>query len=435
MPPALAAPCDNHAVPRPLEQLPEDPHETPKATPVPDLAPFRGLRYTSGPDLSAVTAPPYDVIDPEERTALLARDPNNAVRLILPGDGTGDPYTGAAETLASWRRADVLRADPEPLLYAYRMVAPRSDGASHETIGVIGALALPDDPANGDVLPHERTLPKAKSDRLALLEATRANFDPIWGLTLATGLTELAATATTVASAVDEDGVRHEIGLLDDPRCIEAIRSLVQAQPVVLADGHHRFETACTYRAKSGGPGCDAILCLIVELDDAQLDVRPFHRLVHGAPPDLRARLGVSFEIGDTRPNVPEQVDAVVEEMARSHALGLVDARGVALLTPRADALRAALQELPEALHDVDAARFDVAILPLLADADLAYRNDARVVAAAVAAGSADAAILLRGAPVESIRAAAAAGVRMPEKTTYFAPKPRTGMVMRSLDD
>ena len=165
---------------------------------VPDLAPFRGLRYTTGSDLTAVTAPPYDVIDADERAALLASDPNNSVRLILPDDSSGDPYEGAATTLAKWRADGVLEVDPVPMLYAYRMEAPRPAGGTHRTVGVIGALALPGQVVPGealadDVLPHERTLPKAKSDRLALLRATRANFDPIWGLTLSTGLTELVA--------------------------------------------------------------------------------------------------------------------------------------------------------------------------------------------------------------------------------------------------
>ncbi|MEX2253803.1 MAG: DUF1015 domain-containing protein [Acidimicrobiia bacterium] len=406
--------------------------------PVPDLAPFRGLRYTTGPDLTAVTAPPYDVIEPAERDALAASASTNAVHLILPEDpsGGGDPYAAAAAALADWRARGVLVADTAPLLYAYRMDAPLPGGATHRTIGVIGALGLPPDPATGDVLPHERTLPKAKSDRLALLRATRANFDPIWGLSLAVGLTELAADVPAVAWATDGAGVRHEIGLIDDPERIEKVRAVVRSRPVVLADGHHRFETACTYRAESASSGSDAILCLVVELDDAQLDVRPFHRVVRGGPADLRERLAGAFTIRDAGAANDAGVAALLDEMAARRALGLIDRDGLALLAPDATQEQVLDAELPECLRDVDAARFDVAVKPLLGDdATLAYRNDVVAVSHAVATGDADAAILLRPAPIDAIGAAADAGVRMPEKTTYFAPKPRTGMVMRSLDE
>ena len=410
---------------------------------VSDLAPFRGLRYTTGSDLTAVTAPPYDVIDAEERAALLASDPNNSVRLILPDDASGDPYEGAATTLAKWRADGVLEVDAAPMLYSYRMEAPRLGGDSHRTMGVIGALALPAEvvpgaPEPSEVLPHERTLPKAKSDRLALLRATRANFDPIWGLTLSSGLTELVADVPSVATALDRSGVRHELGLISDGHQVEAIRSLVGAQPVVLADGHHRFETACTYRAESADDGAGAILCLVVELDDAQLDVRPFHRLVSGAPDDLRARLGKdgTFVVQDRGTPTSAHLAGLLDDMDASSSLGLVDGDGLALLVlNREQGPSSRFEELPEPLRGIDAARFDAAVRPYLDDATLSYRSDAGSVVAAVASGEANAAILLRRVTVGQIRAAAASGVRMPEKTTYFAPKPLTGMVMRSLDE
>jgi uncharacterized protein (DUF1015 family) len=399
---------------------------------VPDLAPFRGLRYTAGPDLTAVTAPPYDVIDAQERASLLASHPDNAVRLILP-EGPGDEaYDTARATLAAWRAAGILSVDPDPALYAYRMDEPRSEGATHRTIGVIGALALPNRDAD-DILPHERTLPKAKSDRLALLRATKANFDPIWGLTLASGLAALVDAVPPLARSVDAEGVVHEVGRIDDPTQVAAVRALVASEPMVLADGHHRFETACTYRAETDGPGADAILALVVSLDDVRLDVRPFHRLVRGAPADLRGRLAELWSVHPAGAATPETIARLVADMERADALGLVDAEGAALLVPT-PGLPPVLGGLPEPLRDVDAARFDVAVKPFLGGATLAYRSDAASVARVVLAGEADSAVLLRGVHVEEIRDAAHARVLMPEKTTYFAPKPRTGMVMRTLD-
>jgi len=402
---------------------------------VPDLAPFRGLRYTRGPDLSRVTAPPYDVIDPAEHEELEASDEHNAVRLILPRPSEhGDPYENAAATLAAWRRKGVLRCDAEPSYYAYRMVASVDDGRVHTTVGVIGALAIPDgDPAAAGILPHERTLPKARSDRLALLRATRANLDPIWGLSLADGLTELLKTFEPVAYAIDAQGVRHEIGILTDARATSRLRELVRAHDLVLADGHHRFETACNYRREtSDRPGCGGIMCFVVELDDTQLDVRPFHRIVEQAPADLRERLAGSFAVRDAGPVTRETVTAVLHEMDATGAMGLVDHIGVAILDPKLEALEDALADEPDCLHAVDAARFDAAVRPHLDGAPLHYRGG---IDAVLDLGPSAAAVLLRGVAVEQIRAAADERVLMPEKTTYFAPKPRTGMVFRCFDD
>ena len=147
---------------------------------MPRFLPFPGIRYGSR-DISAVSAPPYDVIEPEARAALAARDPHNAVRLILP-----DAYDAAAAALATWRDEGVLNADTAPTFSIYRMDFTGDDGIPQRTTGVLGALALDDD--GSGVMPHERTLPKAKTDRLELLRATRANLDPIWGLSLAGGL-------------------------------------------------------------------------------------------------------------------------------------------------------------------------------------------------------------------------------------------------------
>ncbi len=299
---------------------------------VPDLAPFHGLRYTRGPDLSLVTAPPYDVIDPDDHAALEAHDPHNSVRLILPrAEGGDDAYVTAARTLAAWRGDGVLDTDTTAALYPYRMVAARADGGTHTTIGVIGSLALPDvangeAPATAGVLPHERTLPKARSDRLSLLRATRANLDPIWVLTLAVGVTELLEPFDVVEWAVDAQGVRHELGVIDDPERIAAIRALLAGEDAVLADGHHRFETACNYRREGETPGGDGIMCLVVELDDAQLDVRPFHRIIEHPPDDLRERLAGAFAVRDAGPVTPETIAAVLEEMDATGTMGLVDA-------------------------------------------------------------------------------------------------------------
>jgi uncharacterized protein (DUF1015 family) len=404
---------------------------------VPRFLPFPGIRFRSR-DITAVSAPPYDVIEPEARAALQARDPHNAVRLILP-----DAYDAAAAALAQWRTDGVLVTDDSPTFSIYRMDFTGDDGIPQRTTGVLGALGLDDD--GSGVMPHERTLPKAKTDRLELLRATRANLDPIWGLSLAGGLSSHLdpGDAEPDATAVDEDGFHHALWKVDDAQRIATISAAVGSELVVLADGHHRFETANNYRrerreAGIDDPGADAIMTLIVELAPNQLCVRAIHRLLTGIDDTLpkggglRDALGGPFFVHAAGPNVPEGVAALEVAMRDGGGLGLVDRDGLALLMPTAE-LELAMTDLPVELRDVDSARFDAGVLPAVPGVSLAYRNDAQQVAAQVAKGDVEAAVLLRPVSVETIRAAAAADLRMPEKTTFFAPKPRTGMVFRAL--
>lgn len=403
---------------------------------MPDFLPFRGTRYLDRPDFSRVVAPPYDVIDEEDRSRYEALDPHNAVRLILPRvEPPADPYEHAANLLQAWLTAGILAPDPAPAFYGYRMHFTDAAGRPRRTSGVIGVLVLPS--GVGDVFGHERTLPKARSDRLALLRATRANLDPIWGLSLARDLNTVLDSDTPPAiTAVDDTGTRHELALITDPEARARVRAAVASAPLVLADGHHRFETACAYRDEHpDDPAAQAIMTFVVGLDDDLLDVRAIHRLVRDAPHDLRARLEGLLNVDDAGPNTPEGVRALTVHMTERGALGLVDRDGLARLTPTRAGSDRIDHDLSDQLREVDAARFDTLVRPALGDAELSYRDDALTVASMVDKGLADGAVLLRPVTVPQIRAAAFARLRMPEKTSYFSPKPRTGMVFRRLDD
>jgi uncharacterized protein (DUF1015 family) len=401
---------------------------------VPDFQPFRGLRYDvtrAAAPLGDLISPPYDVIDDAERTALEHRSPYNAVHLTLPREGDWlDAYQRAARLLGEWRSAGVLATDPTPRLYRYQMDSADPDGTPRRTVGVIGSLGLAA-LDGGTVIPHERTLAKAKSDRLNLLRATRTNLEPIWGLTLAHGFSALAtADGPVVADCVDAAGACHSLAPIDDPDHIAAIRSLVASAPVVIADGHHRYETSLAFRdeiaALGGEPsGEDGILALIVELAADQLRVRAIHRVIRGTPArPLRRRLA----------DAGARVTAVEADTAPGAAPGtllLVDADGVALVHPSPDALA----RVPSTLREVDSARFEAAIAPLLeATETVDYRHDAATCRDLVARGDASATVLLAPVPVDVIEAVAHAGQRMPQKTTFFAPKPCTGLVLRDLD-
>lgn len=390
--------------------------------------------------LDDVVCPPYDVISEGERVALISRSPTNVVRLELPQDdaerqdvdaagrpAAPDRYEAAARLLDAWRDGGVLHRDPVPSFYGYRMTFTDPAGQRRQTVGVVGALGL--EPPGTGILPHEETTPKAKTDRLDLLRATRANLSPIWGLTPAQGLNKLADPPEHPAEhATDPDRVLHEVWPITEPDRIEAIRAAVESQPVLIADGHHRFETALNYQRERSEAGLSGeaeglVLALIVELSVEHLTVQAIHRVLSGLPRgfDLPAALDEWFDVTPTAP-----VDrTILARMDDAGALAVLTPAGAWLARPRESVVAAAA-------HDLDSSRLDVA-LSALPEHHLAFQHGWDNCAAAVAAGQADAAVLLRPASVDQIAAIAEGGVRMPPKTTFFWPKPRTGMVIREL--
>ena len=393
---------------------------------MPRFEPFAGLRYHPRIALDEVVAPPYDVIAPDERAELAQRSPYNAVRVELPADEDGkDRYVVARDLLTRWRREGVLVGEDQPAFYGHRMAFTDESGRLRHSLGVIGALGI-DEPGAGGVLPHEHTTPKAKTDRLELLRSTSTNISPIWGLSLARGLTQHLIAPERAAGATDDDGVRHELWPITDPGAVDAIARAVASAPVVIADGHHRYETAGTYRnehAPTAGPW-DLVMALVVELADDQLSVRAIHRLLSGLPPDLDlpAVLRRWFAVVPTAP-----ADATItHRMEVAGALALVTPEGTWLLRPSAELAAAAAQ-------DLDSSRFDVA-RGAIGDHEVVYQHGWDLALRAVETGLAQAAVLLRPATVAQIEATGRGGARMPPKTTFFWPKPRTGLVMRSVE-
>jgi uncharacterized protein (DUF1015 family) len=416
---------------------------------MPRFEPFMGLRYDPQIPLDEVIAPPYDVVAPEERAKLAARHPANSIHVELPEDDPDlglDRYQNAARLLGDWKEQGVLRRDRGRCIYPYRMTEP---GGS-TTTGVIGALGSAVGPsgskspgANGghdggdDVLPHEQTTPKDMSDRLQLLRACRTNLSPIWGLSLTEGLSRLyAPSGPPLETATDDSGVTHELWAVDDVATVEEVGRAMAASAVVIADGHHRYATSLAYasemRQATGRDhgDFDLVMALLVELSEDQLSVGAIHRVIEGIGRSERAVservlevFGPWFNMEDL--GAPD--DRLVSSLVREDKMGLITASRSWRLDPTRDALSRAGSDLDSSL---------VALaLERAPDVGVEYRHDPSEALSEVASGTRDAAVILRPVTVAQISSWARAGKRMPPKSTYFHPKPRTGMVFRPLGD
>ncbi|MGH9076711.1 MAG: DUF1015 family protein [Acidimicrobiales bacterium] len=395
---------------------------------MPGFHPFPGLRYTPGRvvSLGDVVCPPYDVISEDDRAALLARSSLNMVGVELPrAAGDLGPYQAARRLLDAWRDAGILARDRQACFYGYRMSFTDPLGEARSTVGAIGALEL-STPGSG-ILPHEETTPKAKTDRLELLRAARTNVSPIWVLSPASGLAAACAPPDHArARAVDPDGVVHELWPITGDDEVSRIHHLVAAHPVLVADGHHRYEVALTYQAERAGAGApagdhDGVMALVVELAGDQLAVQPIHRLLGPMAWPLEVALGRPFELIPTgRPDA-----TILDRMQAAGALAVVTRDRTWLARPRPETEAAAS-------HDLDSSRLDVA-LSQLGPVEVSYQHGWDLATAAVERGDASAAVLVRPATVDQIAAIGRGGRRMPAKTTFFWPKPRTGMVVREL--
>jgi uncharacterized protein (DUF1015 family) len=406
---------------------------------VPRFEPFAAVRYS--PDrveLADVVAPPYDVIGPDDLARLEGRSPYNVVRVDLPRSGLAQPrYETARCLFDQWLAEGVLTPDDAPSFYLYRMGWRDDDGRLRQTSGVLGALEL-DAARAGDVLPHERTMAKPMDDRLQQLRACRANVSPIWGLSLATGLAAASEPlGPPLVRFTDEDGVHHRLWRITAPARIEAVASIVASAPVVIADGHHRYETALAYRSErraangdQSGP-YDLVLAYLVELAEEELGVRPIHRLLSALPDEFSVLDALSQAAFSAEPAGAPR-DDLADRMAAAGAIGLVLPGDSYLLRPR-PGLPAGADAATEPGSEVDSEHLENA-LDALPPHEVAYHHDVEHVLALLDKGEAQAAVLLRPMTVAQIAAAARAGHRLPQKTTFFHPKLRTGLVFRFLD-
>jgi uncharacterized protein (DUF1015 family) len=391
---------------------------------VPRFEPFRAVRYAPSVDLDAVIAPPYDVLSDADVDALEARDERNIVHVDVPRGGD-DRYERAGELLRSWITDATLVRDDEPTFTLYRMRFTDAAGTHRDLVGVLGGLEVVDEGAGG-VLPHERTTPKASTDRLDLTRATDANLSPVWGLSLATGLTALLVESGEPVGSVAVDGVEHGVERVVDPARVAAIRDHLGRDDVLIADGHHRYGVARVFRdevraatGRTDGPA-EQTLAFVGELVAEQLSIEAIHRLYDGISlADLRAALAACFDLTPADRPTP----ATLAEMEASGRLVLVGPDGAEWLTPKPGAF--------DGVRSLDGAWLEHALAGTTAE--VSYQHGLDEVVAAVADGAATAAVLIRPVSIAEIERTAREGVLMPPKSTFFTPKLRTGFVIREL--
>jgi uncharacterized protein (DUF1015 family) len=412
-----------------------------------DVQPLRALHYDLAKvgSLDAVAAPPYDVIDPEQRAQLAGRSPYNVVRVDLP-EGEPDAYAEAAKTFARWQEEGAVVRDDEPALWTLTQDYTRPDGRRLTRRGVFARVRV-EDYGPGRIRPHERTHPGPKEDRLRLTTATKANLSPIFSLyDDPDGATDaVLEAAEPFGEQTDDDGTVNRLARVANPAAIEAFQRALEPAELLIADGHHRYETARVYADEVGGEGEHRyVLMCLVALQDSGLTVFPTHRLIRDTTRQSQEALATTlrelFAIEEI-----DQADLRPPDGDGPLTMGYIDSyfkRAFRLtLKDQASADRA-LPDMPEAYRHLDTAVLEALVLngPLgLSEDDIAHlnglgysRTDEEALEL-VLSGAYDAAFFLRSTPIEQVRAIAAAGVNMPPKSTFFFPKVPTGMLFNPL--
>lgn len=418
-----------------------------------DVRPMRALRYNlEKVTAESVVAPPYDVISKEEQEALYEASPYNIIRLELGKEEAGDHednnrYTRAAAQLAAWREEEVLKLDQEPSFYLYEQEFT-VEGKTHQRRGIFGRLKLMDF-SEGIVLPHEETLSGPKADRTQLLDATRTNLSPIFGL-FPDEERELGSIFDKLAAAEPDvdfqgfDQIQERLWRIADPAIIERISSLFQQEKIYIADGHHRYETALAYSKKH--PEFDAILIVLVPMNSPGLVCLPTHRMVFDVELEgLLSRLESKFAVESFAPSQKAKTELLAKLETEKHAFGLVLPDGYHFLQLKAEA-----KLVPEEIgHSPAYAELDVTILhqlileaelgigpeELRAEAKVRYTRSSDEAFAQVESGQMQAAFLMGPLEAGSVRDVAEEGEKMPQKSTYFYPKLITGLVLNPLEE
>jgi len=419
---------------------------------------FRGIRYSQDavPTLDEVVAPPYDVISPEQKESFLARNSSNVVRLILPDESPNlDKYSHAAELLREWIGTGVLMRDVEPSMY----VCEQSYDVGGKTIRRVGLTCLVrlEDYGTGAILPHERVLARPREDRLSLIRATQANLDSVFGLHDAGGVQAVLLEITRgepIAVAKDTVGVTCRMWKVSDPSVVQGLALRLNNEPILIADGHHRYDSALAYRDEMRAAGTDDrnassefVMMTLVSFEDEGLLILPTHRFVRDIPDfheaDFLKRLSEYFDVSGLAAD--DLVEAVGPEQDGRIVFGLYMGNRTAYLLRLKRGVDPTAIDVPgsDALKRLDVTFLHSMILDGILGIDtrtpegqarVAYTRDDAEAIARVDGGEFRMSFIMNAMGVREVREVAAAGDIMPQKSTFFYPKLLTGMVIRAMD-
>jgi uncharacterized protein (DUF1015 family) len=426
---------------------------------MPIIRPFRGIRYNqSKVTINTVVAPPYDVISPEQQNQLYAKDPHNVVRLILGREE--DRYSASAKAFGEWQEKSVLQRDSSPTIYALVQTFKTTTGQTIQRKGFI-ALCHLEEFEKGIVLPHEKTLSKAKEDRFKLFKATNSNFSQIFSLYSdpAKKIDSLFATAHSGAPAIDVtfEEVRNQVWTITDERQVQAVAREMEPKQVLIADGHHRYETALAYRDlmksqnrnHTGSELYNYVMMFFTNLDDEGLVIFPTHRVIHSLPKfDWREFARVVqpvFSLSECSSR-----DAMLRDLGarKQYSYGIIVKAGsnywIAALKENAAVGTIVPGSMPPDVSDLDVvllhSYFLGSILNISVEAqekklNIHYIQNVADCEREVMDGTAQIAFIVNPTRIEQVRAVAKAGHTMPQKSTFFYPKLLSGLVLNKMAD
>ncbi|MBO0912431.1 MAG: DUF1015 domain-containing protein [Acidobacteria bacterium] len=435
------------------------------------LEPFRALRYDPARvALSSVATQPYDKITPEMQERYYASSPYNLVRIILgkrePSDNPADnPYTRARACFGDWRERGILRQDPEPSIYRYLQRFPVPGGDPSVEVERLGLIALGkiEDYSSGVVFRHEQTLPKPKADRLELLRATRAHFGQIFMLYTDPGRAierSLGPAREPEIEIRDEYGVLHGISRISDSGIIDRVQGEMRDKQLIIADGHHRYETALAYRNERRGEGrSDAgpielcqpyefVMMTLVNMDSPGLVILATHRVVHGlrnfSPERFRSGASEFFSVVEADHEITDaRAASMLKEAGRAGTAFIAVSKDRAFLLSRPRSPAAIFEDVPLRQQGLDVVQLHKALLERVLgiseeairdQKNVSYIRDSGEALSRVRSGAADIAFLMNPVVIGQLREAAFAGEVLPQKSTDFYPKLLSGLTIYALE-
>ncbi len=427
-----------------------------------EIKPFKGLRYTEkAGDISQLACPPYDIINGEERQALLDKNPYNLIRLELPvigGSEDIEQYRSAGDTLRQWLNEEILKRDDKESVYIYEMDFS-AQGKGYKVKGFVSLVKL--EPfSKGVILPHEETLSKAKTDRFNLMKVTGCNFSQIYSLYMDEDnsvfpLIDGASQREPDSSFTDKDNVTHRMWIVNDEAFIGELTAKMADKKLYIADGHHRYETALNYQKYVEGNldesgSSDYVTMMLVNMENAGLVVFPTHRIVRDLPSfDYNAVCDKCREYFEITPYLNREkgeigLDQAYREGKKAFVMFTGDNNYTLLVLKDINVMDSMIPEGCKALRQLDVSVLHTLVLERIFGIDkenmakqinLTYTRSADEAISTVDGQRANCCFLLNPTRVSEIREVAAAGDKMPQKSTYFYPKLTTGLVMNKIFD